>query len=344
MNITSKPFGKTCTGEAVTMYTMSNASGMTVQVLDYGCVIQSLIVPDKNGVATDVVLGYDTMEGYEKGNCFFGTFVGRYANRIGGASFPLNGAIVTLPANEGNNHLHGVIAKKVFAATVEKDALVLRYTSPDGEEGYPATVDITVIYTLSEDNQLKLEYQATADADTVVNFTNHSYFNLNGHTSGNVNGHVLQLSADYITETDAHSIPTGKLLPVAGTAFDFNTAKTVGQEIDTDHQQLVFAGGYDHNYVLKLGEKGLFAEVVGERSGIRMLCYTTQPGVQLYTGNFVGGDTARGLGKGGAEYGKRSALCLETQHYPDSPNQPSFPSTVLTAGELYDEVTVYQFA
>lgn len=339
-DITSRPFGITAAGEAVTLYTMKNSKGMSVGVLDYGCTVQSILVKSSGGEALDVVLGYDDAAGYENGSSFFGTFVGRYANRIKGSAFDLGGKHYEIPANEGKNHLHGVLTKTVFEASEDNGSLVLKYLSPDREEGFPGNLDITVKYSLTEENELVMEYTAVTDADTVVNFTNHSYFNLNGCNGGDILGHTLTLEADQFTEGGPETIPTGRILPVRGTPMDFTAGKTVGQDIRADFEQLRLCRGYDHNFILR-GEDGKMkccAVLKGEKSGITMECSTTQPAVQLYTGNFVD-DT----GKGGVKYGQYSALCLETQHYPCSPNFLEFPSTVLRPGEVYHQTTVYKF-
>lgn len=339
-DITPRHFGTTAAGEAVTLYTMRNSGGMSVGVLDYGCTVQSVLVRSPGGGMLDVVLGYDDVAGYENGTCFFGAFVGRYANRIKGSAFDLGGKHYEIPANEGKNHLHGVLMKTVFTAAEDNGILVLKYLSPDGEEGFPGNLDITVKYSLTEENELVMEYTAITDADTVVNFTNHSYFNLNGCDGGDVLGHTLRLEADKFTEGDPETIPTGRILPVRGTPMDFTGGKTVGQDIGADYEQLKLCRGYDHNFIFR-SEDGVMkcvAVLKGNQSGITMECSTTQPAVQLYTGNFVD-DT----GKGGVQYGQYSALCLETQHYPCSPNFPEFPSTVLRPGEEYSQRTVYKF-
>lgn len=338
--ITSRPFGTTAAGEAVTLYTLKNSKGMSVDVLDYGCTVQSILVKTPGGGTLDVALGYDDISGYENGTCFFGAFVGRYANRIKGSAFELGGKHYEIPANEGKNHLHGVLTRTMFAAAEDKGSLVLKVLSPDGEEGFPGNLDITVKYSLTEENELVMDYTAVTDADTVVNFTNHSYFNLNGGDGGDILGHTLRLNADKFTECDAETIPTGRILPVGGTPMDFTVGKTVGQDIRADIEQLRLCKGYDHNFILR-GEDGAMKSVAvlrGDKSGVTMECSTTQPAVQLYTGNFVD-DT----GKGGVYYGQYSALCLETQHYPCSPNFPEFPSTVLHPGEVYRQTTVYKF-
>ncbi|MGN1014176.1 MAG: aldose epimerase family protein [Butyricicoccus sp.] len=345
MPITATPFGSTRTGEAVTLFTLTNDCGMMVKVLDWGCTVQSIVVPDKDGNPVDVALGYDTIADYEAGTCFFGSFVGRYANRIGGSKFPLNGKDVQLTPNEGPNHLHGVYTDSVFESEMQGDTLVLRRVSPDGEEGYPGRLDVMVRYALTEDNSLLMEYTATTDADTVVNLTNHTYFNLNGHDSGSAAEHLLQINADRITAVDAQSIPTGELLAVEGTPFDFRTAKPIGRDLDLSVEQLKLTNGYDHNYILNTDTLAqAYAVAKGDQTGIVMTCYTTQPAVQFYNANFVQDDGASGRGKGGATYTQRSSFCLETQHYPDSPNHPEFPSTILHPGERYHQVSQYKFS
>jgi aldose 1-epimerase len=345
MAITCAPFGVTSSGEAVSVYTMSNNNGMVVKVLDRGGIIQSLIVPDKDGKPVDVVLGYDTVSAYEKGSCFYGAFIGRYANRIGNSSFVLNGKTVSLVPNEGKNHLHGVHATSFFYGVCEGNSLILRRTSPDGEEGYPGKLELTVTYTLTEDNALILDYQAAADGDTVVNLTNHSYFNLSGHDSGSCLEQELEIAASRVTAVDAESIPTGEHFNVAGTPFDFRSPKPIGRDLDLTFPQLALTGGYDHNFVLDNNDPSVpFSTAYSPVTGIVMESFTTQPGVQFYNANFVEDDPAMGEGKGGAAYVKRGAFCLETQHFPDSPNQPAFPSTVVRAGETYHEVTKYQFS
>lgn len=341
MNVTSRPFGRTKDGVPVTCYTLENSSGMRVEVLDWGCVIRSIVVPDRNGVPTDVVLGYDGLEGYESGSCFYGAFVGRYANRIKGAAFTLNGQTYQLEKNDGNNHLHGVYCTSVFDAKAEDGALVLRRTSPDGEEGYPGALDVEVRYILTDDNQLHLDYTALAHGDTVVNFTNHSYFNLGG--SGTVQDHYLQLTCDRFTEGDQEVLPTGRVLPVDGTPMDFRTPRPLSEGLALTDPQLIQCKGYDHNLIFPQdGPASGWA--CCPRTGIRMTLSTTQPAVQLYTANYVDGDTAVTPGKGGVRYPRHAGFCLETQHYPCSPNFPDFPSTVLKAGETYHERTTYGFS
>ena len=343
IRITSEPFGSTKEGRAVARWTMENDAGMAVRVLTYGCTIQSIVVPDRNGNPVDVVLGYDDLAGYEAGSCWFGAFVGRYANRIKNAAFTLNGKEYSLPKNDGPNHLHGTFERRVFDAAAEDGALVLRYVSPDGEEGYPGALTVTVTYTLAEDNALRLGYRAATDADTVVNLTNHSYFNLSGAGRGDVLGHLLQLDASRFTDADGESIPTGRVLSVAGTALDFRREKPIGRDLDDEDLILRLCGGYDHNMILdKPAGFARGGAAYSPDTGIEMTFSTTQPAVQLYSGNFVAGDAAP-CGKDGARYPKRGGFCLESQHYPCSPNFPDFPSTVLRPGEEYHELTEYRF-
>ena len=343
-DITSAAFGVTRDGRAVTCYIMKNDAGMTVSALDYGCTLQSIVVPDRDGNPADIVLGYDDLAGYEAGTCWFGAFVGRYANRIKNAAFSLNGRTYTLPANDGQNHLHGTFDHRVFSAAAENGTLVLRYTSPDGEEGFPGRLEVTVTYMLTENSTLVVDYRAVTDADTVVNLTNHSYFNLDGQTGGDVLGQTLQLAASRFTEGNEETIPTGRILPVEGTALDFRTEKTIGRDIDSGDEQLVMCSGYDQNFILDREGPGLAygGTAFSAKTGIGMSFYTTQPAVQLYSGNFVAGDGAA-CGKCGLRYPKRGGFCLETQHYPCSPNFPDFPSTVLRPGETYHETTKYRF-
>ncbi len=304
--------------------------------------MQRVLVPDASGRKTDVVLGYDDLRSYEQGNCFFGAFVGRYANRIKGAAFELNGKRYELEKNDGRNHLHGVYCRRVFEAETEGDTLVFRGVSPDGEEGFPGTLRFEVRYRLTEDNALEIGYRAATDADTVLNFTNHSYFNLNG--GGDILGHRLTIYADRFTEGDAEILPTGRICKVNGTPMDFRAGRRIGEDIASDWEQLRLAGGYDHNFILN-GEAGKLRKMAaakGDVSGIRMEAYTTQPAVQLYTGNYVDRDTAP-FGRGGARYPRFAGFCLESQHYPCSPNFPDFPSTLLRPGEEYREETVYRF-
>lgn len=337
MTITREPFGRTTYGEAVSRYTLRNAAGMSVSILDYGCTIQSVCV---RGV--DVALGYDTVAEYEKNDGYLGAVVGRHANRIGGGAFELNGRIYTLAKNDGSNHLHGGkrgFDRYVWAAGTVDNRLRLSRISPDGEEGYPGALKVDVEYFLSEDNAISIAYRAECGVDTVLNLTNHCYFNLNGQGSGSILGHILRLDAEAITENDDGCLPTGVICPVEGTPFDFRLGKTIGADIDCGHVQLNSCGGYDHNFVLSGSSLRSIGTLTGDVSGISMEVSTDQPGVQFYTGNFL---TPR-KGKGGAVYNKRDGLCLETQHFPNAMAQPHFPSVVLKKGEVFTSTTVYRF-
>ena len=338
MNISSRPFGVTRDGAAVTCFDLTNG-GMTVSVLDYGCTIQRLLVPDSAGRAVDVVLGYDDLSGYETGNCFFGALVGRFANRIRGGRFRLDGKTYQLERNDGENHLHGVYPHCLFATSVEADALVLRRRSPAGEEGFPGTVDVTARIRLTADHALELTVEAETDAPTILNLTNHSYFNLNG--AGTVLVHTLRIQAETFAGCDDTILPTGRRLSVAETPLDFRTPRRVGETMDLSDPCLAACEGYDHYYFLP-EIKAPFAELTGDRTGIRMTVSTTQPGVHVYSGNFVQQDTSP-CGKGGLRYPKHAGLCFETQRPADSCNLPSFPSVVLRPGEKYRETTVFRF-
>lgn len=345
------PFGTLPTGEKVTQYIIENPLGMEMRVINYGGIITHLIVPDKDSLFRDVVSGYDSLTGYLESNPYFGALVGRYANRIKGGKFMLEGTEYNLATNNGPNHLHGGIKgfdKVLWASNlVEQEQQVgvnLEYTSVSGEEGYPGTVMIKVKYLLSATNELTMHYLAISDTTTVLNMSNHSYFNLSGDHAPDILDHHLTLFADQYTPVDSTLIPTGLLESVAQTPFDFRKPKAIGKDIDADHQQIKYGGGFDHNFVLngvnKQGSFNFAAEVVSPQSGIKMTVMTSEPGVQFYSGNFLNG-TIRG--KKGIQYNKRHAFCLETQHFPDSPNQPDFPSTVLRKGDIYRSVTLHRF-
>ncbi|HTB15244.1 MAG TPA: aldose epimerase family protein [Bryobacteraceae bacterium] len=342
--IVSGDFGKTREGAPTRIYTLTNKSGVEVKITNYGGRVVSLKVPDKKGAMGDVVLGFDALDGYLAENPYFGALIGRYANRIGHAQFTLDGALYKVPKNDGDNSLHGGIRgfdKVVWTSRDLPDGgLELTYLSKDGEEGYPGNCKVTVVYHLTDANELKIEYAASTDKDTVVNLTNHSYFNLAG--GGDVLGHMLTLHADRFTPVDGGLIPTGELKAVEGTPFDFRKATAIGARIEQNDQQLKLGKGYDHNWVLnKRGaELSLAARVEEPSTGRVMEVWTTQPGIQFYTGNFLDGTIK---GKGGTVYARRSALCLETQHFPDSPNKPKFPSTVLKPGMEFKSTTVYKF-
>ena len=342
--LTSSDFGKTREGTPVRLYTFTNQSGVEAAVTNYGGRIVSLKVPDKKGALGDVVAGFDSLDGYLDINPYFGALVGRYANRIGHAQFTLNGVLYKIPKNNGDNSLHGGLRgfdKVVWSAHEMPDGgLELVYLSKDGEEGYPGNCKVTVRYHLTDANELKIEYSASTDKDTVINLTNHAYFNLKG--DGDILGHLLTLNADRFTPVDAGLIPTGELKPVAGTPFDFRKSTAIGARIGQNDEQLKFGKGYDLNWVLnkKGDELSMAARVEEPSSGRVMEVWTTQPGVQFYTGNNLNGTLK---GKGGKVYAPRSALCLETQHFPDSPNKPKFPSVVLKPGVEFKSTTIYRF-
>ena len=341
-------FGKMADGQEVHLYTLTNSNGMQVSITNYGARIVSILVPDRNGKMADVVLGFDNLPDYVKYNTYFGALVGRYANRIGGAKFTLDGKVYHLPVNNGPNSLHGGIKgfdKRFWAAEEvqgDEPSLVMTYSSKDGEEGYPGNLQAKVVYTLTKDNSIKIDYSATTDKDTVINLTNHSYFNLAGEGNGDVLKQVLMINSDEITPVNATQIPTGKIMKVDGTPFDFRKPTPIGARINEDNEQLKIGKGYDINYILERKGPGLelAARAYDPGSGRELEVYTTEPGIQFYSGNFLDGSVH---GKGGVAYGPRSAFCLETQHYPDSPNQPGFPTTELKPGETFHQVTVFKF-
>ena len=344
IRISKAPFGATAAGEAVTAWTMENDGGMTVRVLDYGGVIQSLTVPGRDGRPVDVALGYDDIAGYEAGTCCHGALVGRFAGRIGGAAYSIGGRTYTFSKNDGENHLHGTFERRLFDASVEDGSLVLRLVSPDGEGGHPGTLRLTAAYTLTEDNALVLDYRAVTDADTHINITNHNYYNLSGHAAGDVLAHRLRIDADAVLELDTGSIPTGRLYPVGGTPFDFRTEKAIGADIGDDNALLRACDGYDHSYVLPRRSScdAPCGELYSPDTGITLSFGTTQPAMHLYTGNFLETDAAP-YGKGGVRYPQYGGLALESQHFPDSPNKSDFPSTLLRPGEEYRETSFYRF-
>ena len=348
--ITSATFGTTPDGETATLYTLTNANGMEARITNFGGVVVSLKVPDRNDSLADVVLGFDSLEPYFEDSPYFGALIGRYGNRIADGKFTLNGEEYTLVQNNMGNHLHGGIKSfgKVLwqAEPVQADSsvgLTLHYLSADGEEGYPGALDVTVAYTLTNDNALRIHYQATTDAPTIVNLTNHSYFNLAGQDHGSILNHEVMINADQFVPVDSTLIPTGELAEVEGTPLDFTEPTKVGARIDDNHPQLAYGMGYDHCWVLNKeeGELARAATVYEPTSGRLMEVLTTEPGVQFYSGNFLNGSLT---GKDGAVYQKRSGLCLETEHFPDSPNQPGFPSTELNPGETYETTTIYKFS
>jgi aldose 1-epimerase len=342
MDVRSQAFGRTQDGTEVEIYALTNDRGLRARVMTYGATLVSLEVPDRAGKMGDIVLGYDALEGYLKSSPYFGSIVGRYGNRIAKGRFTLDGTTYRLAANDGENHLHGGIKgfDKVMwsAEPVRENGAVsvrLRYLSRDGEEGYPGNLAVTVVYTLTNDDVLKVSYEAAADKATPVNLTHHSYFNLAG--GGDVLGHLLMLAAESYTPVDAGLIPTGEMRPAYGSAFDFTSPHTIGERIAQ------VDGGYDHNFVLRSGggKVSLAARVAEPASGRVMEISTTEPGLQFYSGNFLDG-TIRG--KGGKVYGKHAGFCLETQHFPDSPNKPHFPSTILRPGDVYKSLTIHKFS
>jgi aldose 1-epimerase len=344
------PFGKMSDGVLVDLYTMTNSNGISAAITTYGGRVVSLKTPDKKGTAGDIILGFDSLDGYLADNPYFGALIGRYGNRIGKAQFTLNGKLYKLVANDGPNSLHGGkvgFDKDLWSgldkSTTDTASVELRYTSKDMEEGYPGELATIITYSLTPQNELKIEYKATTGRDTVLNLTNHTYWNLAGAGQGDILGHQLTIPASKFTPVDATLIPTGELKSLDGSPFDFRTATAIGARINADDQQLKFGKGYDHNYVLDSTDGSLArcALVHDPNSGRTMEVLTTQPGLQFYTGNFLDGKIK---GKGGNVYPFRGALCLETQHFPDSPNKPAFPTTILKPGEEYKHTTVYKFS
>ena len=334
-------------GQPVTLFTLTNASGANVGIIEYGGIVVSLNVPDRDGNLGDVVLGFDTLDAYIADTPYFGAITGRYANRIAGGKFEVDGTAYELPVNNGPNSLHGGIKgfdKVVWKGTPTEsgDGVSFAYVSQDGEEGYPGTLESTVTYTWTDSNELRIDYEASTDKPTVVNLTNHSYFNLKDGGASSILDHELMINASQYTPVDATSIPLGEIASLDGSPLDFREPTAIGARIEEEDEQLGFGAGYDHNYVIDRDAGGLaLAATVNEPdSGRVMDVLTAEPGVQFYSGNFLDGHH---LGKGGVAYQRRSGFCLETQHYPDSPNQPDFPSTVLRPGETYKTSTVYKF-
>lgn len=339
-------FGKTANNQNIDLYTLTNANRVEAKITNYGGILVSLKVPDRSGKPGDVVLGFDSLEDYEKGDSYFGAIIGRYANRIGKGLFTLGGGEYKLAVNNGENHLHGglkgfdkVIWNAEIIETTDNAALELTYFSEDGEEAYPGNLTVQVTYTLTDNNELKIDYSATTDKETIVNLTNHSYFNLAG--AGDILQHELTINADNFTPIDKTQIPTGEIASVRNTPFDFTGGRIIGSRIDGANEQLRICKGYDHNYVLNKAEKTLTlaAEVYEPTSGRLMRMSTTEPGVQFYSGNYL----ENVKGKQNKIYQKRGGFCLEAQHFPDSINRRSFPSTVLTPHERYAQTTVYKF-
>mgnify|MGYP003874249685 CR=1 FL=1 len=348
-SISKADFGKTADGKPVEIYTLRNAKGAEARILTYGGTVQSLSMPDKDGKFADIVLGFDNLSDYMEKSPYFGALIGRYGNRIGGAKFTLDGKTYKLAANNGPNSLHGGLRgfdKVVWEAhpseTASGPALTLDYTSPDGEEGFPGTLKVTGIYTLTNSNELKLEFTAKTDKLTVCNLTHHSYFNLAGQENGNILNHLVQINADKTTPVDRTLIPTGEIADVTGTPFDFRTSAEIGARIKDPDKVLQYGPGYDHNWIINkpLGQLGMMARVVEPTSGRVMEVWSDEPGLQFYAGNFLDGTLK---GKGGAFYPIHSAFCMEPQHYPDSPNKPEFPSVELKPDQVYHNTIIYKF-
>lgn len=351
MKVSQKTFGTTKKGEEATLYTISNSNGMKVTFTDFGAHIVNIFLPDGKGSLVDVNLGFADLAGYEENGPGFGAFIGRNANRIGDAKFELNGKVYELDKNDGDNNLHGGFVRyQNFMYETEiyedEDTVSIEFSrlSPHMEQGFPGNLDITVTYSLTESNELVIEYMAVSDKDTVVNLTNHSYFNLAGHNAGSVLDHKVWIKSNQFTPTDNKLIPTGELADVTGTPMDFRTLKTIKEDISAEYEPLISAGGYDHNYVLDISGNDVekVAEMVEEKSGRKMEVYTNLPGLQFYTGNFLAEKNPHN--KEGATYNKQDGACFETQFFPDACNISAFQSSVLKAGKEYDSVTVYKFS
>ena len=346
--IEKSDFGVLADGSKADLYTLKNANGMEVKITNYGGTITSWTAPDREGNYENITLGYTTVEDYEKGSPYFGAIIGRYGNRIAGGKFTIDSTTYQLPLNDGPNSLHGGdkgFDKVLWAATAvdgEEPALELTYTAKDGEMGYPGNLAVKVTYTLQKDNALKIDYEATTDKATVVNLTNHAYFNLAGAQAGSILNHELSIAADRYLPVNATLIPTGELRPVAGTVFDFTATTKMGERIGAEDEQIGFGKGYDHCWVFADSSASLksVAKVVEPTKGRTLEVLTTEPALQFYSGNFMTGEYT---GKAGENYGYRTGFCLETQHYPDAPNQAAFPSTLLKPGETYKSTTVYKF-
>lgn len=345
MGVVKEKFGITKDGKDVYAFTMSNANGMSAKVINYGAILVSLMVPDKNGNVDDVVLGFDSLEKYFDNGSFFGATIGPSANRIGGACFEIDGRTYHIDDNDGGNNLHSHreegYHKRVWDA--EEGANSVRFTleGKDGEMGFPGNKKVSVTYSLSDDNELKLSYHASSDQNTIINMTNHTYFNLAGHKAGKIEDHLLRLNASHYTPTFAGSIPTGEIAPVAGTPFDFTTMKPIGRDINADSEQLKIGQGFDHNFVVDDADGTVreIAEAEDPGSGRKMKVFSSLPGVQFYAGNCIAEET----GKENAVYGSRRGFCLETQYYPDTIHHSNFPAAVFGPGKDYESVTIYQF-
>ena len=348
MGIKVSEFGKTSKGKIAHIYTLVNGKGMALEVTDYGATMVSILAPDAKGRSKDVLLGYDDVQDYEQGTCYFGAIIGRNGNRTKDAQVVIDGHVYQMEKNEGENNLHSGsegYSNIIWDASVDEDgnSVSFHHVGADGEQGLPGTFDITVTYTLTMENEVKIHYEGTSNKDTIANMTNHGYYNLAGHAAGKIEDHILWLDADAFTPVGQGMIPTGEILPVEGTPMDFRAAKSIGADIEADYEQLKIAGGYDHNYVLNNSNGTLrkIAEVTEPESGRRMEVFSDAVGVQFYAGNFV---ESIPKGKEGVVYQKRSGLCLETQGFPDATHHEAFPSTVLRAGEKYETTTIYYFS
>jgi aldose 1-epimerase len=343
----ARTFGKLPDGTEIKLYTIANTKGLSAEIINYGAIVVALKVPDRKGAMADVILGFDDLDSYVRDNSFQGAIVGRYGNRIAQGLFILEGKTYQLSINDGNNHLHGGsrgFFKQFWRCEkATRNSLRLSYVSPDGEEGYPGEVKIKVTYSITENNELKIEYWAQTNKTTILNPTSHCYFNLTGNPENMILEHELQINADNFTPVDSSLIPTGEIRPVAGTPFDFRESKPIGKDINVPDEQMQFGRGYDHNWVLNgyPGQVRPVASLYEPQSGRLMEVLTDQPGIQFYSGNFLDSTL---IGKGGVHYNYRTALCLETQAFPDSPNKPNFPSVVLSPGETYRHTTIYRFA
>lgn len=351
MKITKSDFGKTKAGEQATLFTIENKNGVKVSFTDYGATIVGIFTPDRNGKIEDIALGYDSVNGYAENGTYYGAFIGRNGNRIANAEFSINGTKYTLDKNDRVNNLHGgfkgynnfFYESEIIEDTKDEITIEFSRLSPDMEQGFPGNLDVTVSYTLTEENELIIEYYAVSDKDTVCNLTNHTFFNLDGQASGSILDTMMYIDADHFTPTDNGLIPTGELRDVTGTPMDFRVAKRIGERIEADYEPLKQGGGYDHNYCLNnSGEDCEFVcEAYSEKSGRKVEVYTDLPGMQLYVGNFIDGKVA---GKGGYVYKKREGFCLETQLFPDACHEkPYFKSSIIKAGEAYESATVYKF-
>mgnify|MGYP002621538214 CR=1 FL=1 len=345
MSVKKEQFGTTKDGVGVTKFTITNKNGLSVSLIDFGAAVQALCLPDKDGKSRDIALGYDTVEEYEAGQSNFGAFVGRVANRTGGATFELNGKRFNLEANDnGVNNLHGgtpAYNKLMYRADTYDNSVYFERISPSGEQGFPGALEIKVTYTLNDDDELKIDYFARCDDDTIYAPTNHTYFNLKGHDAGDATDHYVQINSDSVTKSDDKQIPTGEFVKVEGTAFDFREEKIISADIDADDEQIKIAGGFDHNYALmkEPREYGYAGKVTSRESGITMEIYTDMPGLQFYSGNYMKPEK----GKGGATYDRREGLCFETQFFPNAVNIPAFTSSYLPKGEEFKSTTVYKF-